>query len=253
MRVTVIGCGDAFGSGGRRHAATLVEGAGGSVLVDCGPTTMTGLNALGLDPLAIDAVAITHLHGDHFAGLPSLLLDAQWVRARTRPLAILGPPGTERRLEEALELFFPDTMAETTWRFAWTATDLQPGSRLEVAGFSLATAGVEHDCGSPATAVRLAAEGSMFVHSGDTGWTDALPEIAGEADLLFLECTGLDQPVPGHIDYATLSAKTLATKAPLFRARQVVLTHLGPDVLASLHRIDRTRFDVAWDGRVFEL
>ncbi len=46
------------------------------LLVDCGATSLVALKAQGLNPDAVDAVAVTHLHGDHFGGLPFLILDA---------------------------------------------------------------------------------------------------------------------------------------------------------------------------------
>lgn len=244
----MIGCGDAFGAGGRAQSATLIEGSGGTVLLDCGASTISALNKHGVDPSRIEAVVLTHLHGDHFGGLPFLIMDGHWTRGRTHALRILGPEGTRRRLLDALDVFFPDAVASTPWSFAWDVEEIAPGDQLAVAGFAVTTTPVHHQSGAPAMAVRLESDGAAFVHSGDTEWLDELPAIAGRCDLLFLECTAWDAPIPGHIAYATL-----ALKGPLFQARHIVLTHLGPDVLAHLDRIDRTRFDIAEDGRVFTL
>ena len=82
--VQFVGTGDAFGSGGRRQSAILVRVHGHTLLLDCGATTVVGLKELGIDPREIDAVAITHFHGDHVAGLPFLLLD--YVFAGLGPL-----------------------------------------------------------------------------------------------------------------------------------------------------------------------
>ena len=82
--VTFAGSGDAFSNGGRH------------VLLDCGATSLSALKRLGLDPGEIAAVFVSHLHGDHFGGLPFLILDGQFSR-RVRPLAVVGPPGTSAR------------------------------------------------------------------------------------------------------------------------------------------------------------
>jgi len=87
----------------------------------------------------------------------------------------------------------------------------------------------------------------VFVHSGDTEWTDALPDIAAGADLLFLECFAYD-PTPTHLDY-----RVIAEKHGLFDAKRIVLTHMGPRMLNRLDEVDGERFDIADDGRVFEL
>ena len=69
MRLQFIGTGDAFGSGGRFNTCFLVESSGLRFLIDCGATSLTALNRFDVDPDSIDAVFISHLHGDHFGGL----------------------------------------------------------------------------------------------------------------------------------------------------------------------------------------
>src|SRR6201981_2566474 len=107
MRLTIVGCGDAFGSGGRFNTCFFLETAKGTLLVDFGASSLVALKAHGLDPNAIDAILLSHLHGDHFGALPFLLLDAQFLARRERPLLIAGPPGTRARLDQLLEGFFP--------------------------------------------------------------------------------------------------------------------------------------------------
>src|SRR5918995_2502059 len=85
MRLTVIGCGDAFGSGGRFNTCFLIQGASSTILLDCGASSMVALHAGAVDLAAIDAVAISHLHGDHFGGVPFFLLDAQFLTRRDKP------------------------------------------------------------------------------------------------------------------------------------------------------------------------
>ena len=94
MRLTIIGSGDAFGSGGRFNF--LLETAKGKLLVDCGASSLVALKAQGLDPNEVDAIVLSHLHGDHFGALPFLLLDAQFLTRRERPLLIAGPPAHAR-------------------------------------------------------------------------------------------------------------------------------------------------------------
>ena len=116
-RLTIVGCGDAFGSGGRFNTCFWLKTAKATLLVDCGASSLVALKARGLDHADIDGIVLSHLHGDHFGGLPFLFLDAQFLSRRERPLLIAGPPGTRARLDAALEVFYPGSTANK-WRFA---------------------------------------------------------------------------------------------------------------------------------------
>src|SRR5262249_57667383 len=105
-----VGSGDGFGSGGRFQTCIRLHDDGYTALVDCGATSLTAMKAQHLDPSEADAVVISHLHGDHFGGLPLLILDGQFSR-RTRPLTVLGPAGTGERLHAAMETLYPGSTA----------------------------------------------------------------------------------------------------------------------------------------------
>src|SRR5438445_9791328 len=133
MKLTIVGSGDAFGSGGRFNTCFRVETGGRTVFVDFGASSLVALRAQGHDLNDIDGIILSHLHGDHFGGLPFLLLDAQFLNRRQRPLVIAGPPGTRARLEALLEVFFPGSL-DTKWRFAWEVVEIAPGVASEWLG-----------------------------------------------------------------------------------------------------------------------
>ncbi|HZD92439.1 MAG TPA: MBL fold metallo-hydrolase, partial [Pseudolabrys sp.] len=118
MKITIVGSGDAFGSGGRGNTCFWLETAKATLLVDCGASALPALKGLRLDPNRIDGIILSHLHGDHFGGLPFLLLDSQFLSRREAPLLIAGPPGARARVDAALEVFFPKSTG-STWRFPW--------------------------------------------------------------------------------------------------------------------------------------
>ena len=105
MKVRFLGTGDAFGSGGRFNTCFHVAHLGGAFLIDCGVSSMIAMRKFGVDPNGIQVIFITHLHGDHFGGLPFFILDGQLVSRRTQPLTIAGPPGLGDRLSAAMEVF----------------------------------------------------------------------------------------------------------------------------------------------------
>lgn len=254
MKLTVVGCGDAFGSGGRFNTCFLAQAGGRALALDFGATTPVALKKLGLDALDIDVVAVSHLHGDHFGGLPFLLLESQYVCQRRRPLRLVGPPGLERRLAALTDLMFAGAWRRE-WRFPLEITELQPDSGpLDCADFSIESIEVIHPSGAPATGLRVRAGGRLLAFSGDTEWTDALERVADGADLLILECMGRGRGrygvAPAHLDLETIEAKRWR-----LGAARILLTHLGPTMLtrAAAAHARRRGYELARDGLVIEL
>src|SRR5436305_12245762 len=106
VRVRFLGSGDAFSSGGRLQTCFHLDGADEPLLIDCGASALASLKRERLDPARIGWVALSHLHGDHFGGLPWLILDGQFAK-RTKPLWVTGPNGTRERVERTFEALYP--------------------------------------------------------------------------------------------------------------------------------------------------
>ncbi|MBV9347897.1 MAG: MBL fold metallo-hydrolase [Pseudolabrys sp.] len=246
MKLTVIGCGDAFGSGGRSNTCFLLDTAKGRVAVDCGASAPVALKAHKVDFNTVDAVVLSHLHGDHFGGLPFILLDAQFRARRERPLLIAGPPGTRSRLDALLEVFFPKSTG-TKWKFRWSVQEIAVGIPDEVLGHALVTAEVIHQSGAPSTALRLADGRKTFAYSGDTEWTDALIPIAREADLFICECYEVAGKLAGHMTWETLHAKL-----PQLGARRTMLTHMNANMIAHADEPRAAGVLIAEDGLTLE-
>jgi ribonuclease BN (tRNA processing enzyme) len=173
LTVTFAGSGDAFGSGGRYQACIHLRPEGGDpVLLDCGATSLSALNKPGLGPGEIAAVFTSHLHGDHFGGLPLLILDGRFAR-RTRPLAVVGPPGTAQRLADTMECLFPGS-STTARRFGVDVTELVPRTSAAVCGTTARAWEADHPSGAPALILRLSLAGKTIAYTGDTAWTGAI-------------------------------------------------------------------------------
>ena len=240
MTVVVAGSGDAFGSGGRFQTCIALGGLGEAphTLVDCGATSLVALRAQGLDPLGVGTVVLSHLHADHFGGLPFLILDGQF-RHRTADLTIVGPPGTRERLDHLMEACYPGSTAVTR-RFAVHVVEHREGAPYRDDRVTVLPYEVRHASGAPAYAVRVRDEtdGFELAYSGDTEWTDALLDVADGADLFL--CEGYaPHPVRWHLDLDALERNR-----DRFGCRRMVLTHLSPTALAA----DRTAWETAHDG-----
>lgn len=247
VRVRFLGSGDAFASGGRLQSTFLVEAEGRSLLVDCGATGLVALARGGVSTAEIDAIAVTHLHGDHFGGLPFVLLDAQHVAKRRTPLTIAGPAGLGERLAVLRRTLYPPDGDGGALSFALAIVELPLGTTTEVAGFPVTPLAARHPSGAPALMLRIAAGGRLLAFTGDTGWDADLTALAAGADLLVAECSTYDRPLPHHLDYVTLAARRAG-----LGCRRLVLTHCGPEVLRRAEA-GELELEVAHDGLVVEV
>jgi ribonuclease BN (tRNA processing enzyme) len=244
VAVRVLGCGDAFGSGGRFQTCFFVSAGRARFLIDCGATALVAMRRFGVDPGTIDTIFLSHLHGDHFAGLPFLLMEAQYVGQRQRPLTVVGPPTMRQRLLEAQEVLFPGS-SQMTWYFPLHFVELEPGQTQNCGGVAVTAFPVRHPSGAPAFALRFACGRRLIGYSGDTEWTDQLIQVASGADLLITECYGFDRKPGHHLDFQTLSSRRQE-----LRAKRLLLTHMSQDML---DRFDGIGWEAAEDGLLVEL
>ena len=247
MRLTIIGSGDAFGSGGRFNTCFHLAVGERRFLIDCGATTHTALRVRNIDSNTIDAVILSHLHGDHFGGIPFLMIDGQYLSRRERPLLFAGPPGTTERINAALEVFFAGS-SKTNYRFPWSVIEFPVGVPTGVLGLNVVSAEVIHFSGAPSTALRISDGKKTFAYSGDTQWTEALLPIAAGADLFIVECYEYERELTGHMNW-----KTIKQRLADFKARRVMLTHMNHTMLARLDEARAAGVLVAEDGLVLDL
>jgi ribonuclease BN (tRNA processing enzyme) len=244
MQVQFIGCGDAFGSGGRFNTCFLLTGRSCRFLIDCGASSLVALKHFAIDPDSLDGAVVSHLHGDHFGGLPFLLLDAQLLSKRHRPFFIFAPPGIRERLSAAQEALFPGS-ASLAPRFPLHINEMTEGRPAQGDGFAVTPFAADHSAGAPCFSLRIDCDGKTVTYSGDTAWSENLATAARGADLFICECSTYDRPLKGHLDYATL-----APKLGGIGAKRVIITHMNPEMLA---RRDRLAYETASDGLMLTL
>jgi ribonuclease BN (tRNA processing enzyme) len=247
MRLTIIGCGDAFGAGGRLQTSFHVRSQTSTLLIDCGVTSLIGMRRLGFQPNAIDTVFVSHLHGDHFGGLPWLLVDAIYVSKRTRPLVVAGPKGIEARFLTAAEALYPN-ITTAPRDFGLTFVEYEERTPLAIRGVSVVPFEVKHPSGAPPYALRFEIDSKVLAFTGDTGWVEALCDVAQDADLFISECFQYDVTLPIHLDYLAIDANYRR-----LGAKRVLLTHMGEAMLSHIGKVDRARYLIADDGMTLNL
>jgi ribonuclease BN (tRNA processing enzyme) len=243
VEVQFLGSGDAFGSGGRLQTCLHLRGAGAGLFIDCGTSSLIAMKRAGVEASEVGAIIVTHLHGDHFGGLPFLILDGQF-RHRELPLVVAGPPGIQARTAAAMEVLFPGSV-DVERGFALGFVELAEREPAVVGPAQVTAFPVVHHSGAPSYAVRLVYGGKLVAYSGDTEWTDVLFEVAHGADLFVCEAYFFEKKVRYHLDYRTLEAKIGS-----LGCRRLVVTHMSQDMLAHLREV---KVDCAEDGLVLAL
>lgn len=244
VQVVFLGSGDAFGSGGRLQTCILVRTRDDHFLIDCGASALIAMRRFRVDPNAVGTILLTHLHGDHFGGLPFFILDAQLVSKRVRGLTVAGPAGTKERLLQAMEVLFPGS-STVQRQFRIDIVELELQQRRDLGGITVTPYPVNHASGAPALAFRVECEGKVIAYSGDTEWTDSLISAARDADLFIAEAYFYEKKVRYHLDYRTLIGHLQEC-----RPKRLIITHMSEDMLT---RVAALGCEYAEDGKVIDL
>jgi ribonuclease BN (tRNA processing enzyme) len=197
----------------------------------------------GIAPNLIGWIALSHLHGDHFAGIPFMVLDGQF-RGRDRPVVGAGPPGTRERVEAAMEVLFPGS-TQGSRRFVVEVKDLHDRRPAHLGPARITPFAADHASGAPSYALRIEYGNRTIAYSGDTAWTDNLVDVARGADVFVCEAYFFTKKVSYHLDYGTLREH-----ADNLDCRRLILTHMHADMLEHLDEVD---CEWAEDGQIIDL
>jgi ribonuclease BN (tRNA processing enzyme) len=252
VRVQFLGTGGPLAAGGRLQTCILIESDRRRYLVDCGMTALVSMARFGIDPGSIAAVLVTHLHGDHYGGVPLMIFEAcvaahegSPLPPRAHPLRVAGPPGTEdhvRRLLEVLNWRMVFSMMKDDGRLEFTTLELNQPTVID--GLEVTAVPVVHYT-PEATALRVTVGDKTIAFSGDTAWTDTLLDVAAGADLFICGVNTIDVAQSGLLNYRTLQEHRRA-----LGCKRLVLTHVGAQTQERLAEVTE---EVASDGQVITL
>jgi ribonuclease BN (tRNA processing enzyme) len=245
LSLQFIGCGDAFGSGGRFNTCFHLVGDRTNLLIDCGASSLIAMKQQGVDRNAISMIVVTHFHADHFGGIPFFILDAQFFSKRRELLTIVGPVGLETWYERVMETAFPGS-SEASQKFEIEFVEIRAGGSVDVAHVKVSAYQAIHGpTDGPYLAVRVETEGRSVAYTGDTEWTTALIPAAFDADLFIAEAYFRDKAIFTH-----LSLNTIEANLDQLRPKRLVLTHMSDNML---NHPDRSKYETAEDGMVITI
>ena len=242
--LTFVGTGEAVCTGSRYQSCLHVRSEDAEFLMDCGPTSLMALKQMGLNLKYLQGILLTHGHGDHFGGVPFILLE-HLLQKRTQPFWIMGPAEVLEKAQQLCELFYPGMLEKLPFSIQWLDIKDQPRS-VPFTGIMVFPFAMKHQSDSLCLGYQVhLPEEKIIAYSGDTAWNSNLELLARGTDVMVCECSFLE-PVEG---VAHLSYKELLTHLPLLKTRQLILTHMGEDML----RAQDLEIERAYDGLTIDL
>ncbi len=221
---TFIGTGNAFAPAGSCYNGFLV---GGRHLFEAPPTAVVALNKLGIDLNEVESITISHHHGDHFLGLPFILLHWKY-HGRTKPVRIIGPPGT-RALAEDIGLKVYPGLFDIAYEIEWL--EVRPGQVVTAGNLRIEPVEVLHDERLSLTlGYRCELEGRRFAYTGDSAFCEGVLDLARAGGVLISECASLDEVIDVHMNLRDDIPRVRAAMPP---ESPLILTHLGPNITAN--------------------
>jgi ribonuclease BN (tRNA processing enzyme) len=241
VTVRFVGSGDSFGSGGRFQTCIVVDGPRSRFAIDFGTSSLIALAQQGIEHNSIDAILLTHLHGDHCGGVPFLLMDAMLSAKRARPLTVAGPRDLQRRMGEIREALFPGSHVMAP-KFPLHWIEIESGRPHEILDLVVTAQPARHTQETNPTALRIEMGDKVIAYSGDTEWTEDVAKVARGADLFIAECYFYEKPIKWHLNYPAIAAH----RADM-GAKRLILTHMSKEMLA---QADKVPEECASDGLV---
>jgi ribonuclease BN (tRNA processing enzyme) len=219
MKLTIVGCAGTFPGPHSACSSYLVEHDGFRLLVDAGNGS-TGVLQRSIGLLDLDAIAISHLHGDHFLDLITYTYARRYhPNGSPGPLPVYGPSDIREHVASAFGRPVDDLLN--------AVYDFHPVSgpgHLNVGPFDIELDRVNHPVET--YGMRITADGKTMAYSADSGVSDELVKLARGADLFLCEASyleGDDNPPDIH-----LTGKEAAEHALRADVGQLLLTHLVP-------------------------
>ena len=196
IEIVFLGVGEAFDEALPNTSILIRFDAGNSpvtLLLDCGFTAPPCLWKEAPKPDSVDAIWISHFHGDHALGLPPLLVRA-WEEGRSKALTLIGQRGIESFTRQAIDIAYPGFYEKLA--FPITFVEIEPGGNVDLLGITFRTAETGHSQRN--LALRIDARGKCIYYSGDGKATAESMLLAQGCHLIIHEAFQMETEFAGH-------------------------------------------------------
>lgn len=238
-KLTVIGSGDAFSTGGRFQSCFLVEEGEKNFIVDCGANAYVNLVRTFGDLDRLQRIFITHFHGDHYGGIPFILINRRFF-GRGSNLEIWAPTGAKKRIRDLGEALYPGLGDELVDQDGLFIREYESEIEFESGGIRVWPVPVVHAPDSIPHGLRISIGEKTMGFSGDTEWNSNILQIAEGTELMMLECNNFSSIRPGHVTYSQIEEQGAE-----IRTKNLVLNHFGDEMLSNSEKV---KGNMAEDG-----
>jgi ribonuclease BN (tRNA processing enzyme) len=243
FKITVIGSGNAFNTNGRGAPAFLVENEHCRFLLDCGPNILLKAEMHRIDLRGLDAVFLTHFHGDHAVGIPFLLIFMKYIERRKEPFTIIGPEGLKEWVNYSVELCYP----EITFPFIVYYDELRKNEKTSMFYMDIECVPIEHK--DESIGYRFGYSNRTIAFSGDSKWHPSLKRLTDSTDLAFVECSSIKKLDADHVSVDDLQN---SAENYLEKSKKTVLIHVYNKIEEEIKKRG-LKYEVSYDGQVFTL
>lgn len=268
MKIVFLGTGGTYPSRLRNVTSIAIQMPGEVLMFDCGEGTQRQLMRSPVSFMKIKKIFISHLHADHFLGLPGLI-QSMSLNGRENELLIYGPRGTAMNVTAMMNLGYFRSGFKVNTR------DIKPGVTLGFGGYSVKCVQADHSIPalafsleekerpgkfdlkkaealgipegpmyrrlqegkpvtvhgrriSPAMVLGRPRPGRKIVYSGDTKPSERIVALARNAEILIHDCTLDSSHKATAFDYGHSTAADAARVARKAKAKMLLLVHVSP-------------------------
>ena len=242
IKFTFLGTGNAFSQDARLPSCYLLETKNNKILLDCGPSILIALNEVKVSTKEIDTVILSHLHADHSAGLPYLMLEDKWISKRKVPLKIYAPKGSKDHFRKLSNILYGKKDAEHLEE-AFEFIDFDVTQKVEFSDIKLEALEAIHT--NSAKMIYLETNNFSLGYSGDSAFHRESFKKLLKADLVIHESLTYDINVPNHVNYLELSEEIKSINIP--SDKKIYLTHVSTNLIENKDKI-KPPFFLAYDN-----
>lgn len=224
----ILGSGNAFNLDARGHTSFLLDR---KILIDCGATTLLKIQQFKVDISNLKCILITHFHGDHFSGIPFLLIYFKYILNRTDPIFIIGPEGIKTKFEQLIEINYPELQFPYSIEFI----ELNKRDSINFQEYKIKSYPITHK--KESIGYQILDNHHSFAFTGDTILNQEVFDLLLNIDIGILELSLWKNP---NLEVAHVSLEELIQYRDQIHVKQLYFNHLTDELAKEVKTLNQT-------------